>query len=127
MAIDDLRDAPGFVYLASPYSKYDGGVERAFQIVSGVAADLIRRGVAVFSPIAHSHPIALHGGLDPLSHDIWLPIDCVMMDAAGALCIVEMDGWKDSFGVAYEIDVFRAAKKPIFHLNPRTLKCRRVS
>lgn len=103
------------VYLGSPYTKYAAGIDAAFRDVSAIAADLLREGVKVYSPIAHTHPIAVHGNIDPLNHDIWLPFDSAMMDAADAMCIAEMDGWESSYGVAFEIRRFRDQGKPIYY------------
>ena len=50
------------IYLASPYSHPDAVVrEQRFRDVCLAAARLIRAGQIVFSPIAHSHPIASGG------------------------------------------------------------------
>lgn len=102
------------VYLASPYTKYELGLDAAFRDICAIAAELLREGVRVYSPIAHTHPIAIHGNLDPRNHDIWLPFDQAMMDAADAMCIADMHGWRESYGVQYEIETFRRAGKPIY-------------
>lgn len=111
----------GVAYLATPYSKYPGGIEKAFIDASALASRLLVAGVNVYSPIAHTHPLAVHGGLDPLDHSIWLPFDAAMMAASSVLIVAHMEGWAESKGVAHEIFVFEAAKKPIFDLNPETL------
>jgi hypothetical protein len=50
------------IYLASPYSDADPAVEQArFDTVCRAAAAIMRQGLLVFSPIAHSHPIARFG------------------------------------------------------------------
>lgn len=108
-------------YLATPYSKYADGLEAAFQLACRHAALLIRNGIPVFSPIAHSHPIALGGGLDPLSHDIWLAADRPLMEACDVLVVVMAEGWEDSFGVRHEIDVFSRAGKRIVWMQPGQL------
>ena len=102
------------VYLGSPYTKYAAGIEQAFRDVSEIAAEMLRDGVKVYSPIAHTHPIATYGNLDPLNHEIWLPFDQAMMDAAEAMVVADMDDWRESYGVRYEIDYFRAADKPVY-------------
>ena len=116
-------DLCGFslVYLATPYSKYPQGRQLAFRHASALAARLLEAGVKVYSPIAHTHPLAEYSGLDPLDHEIWLPFDEAMMSAADALCVAHMEGWSESFGVQHEIKVFAEAKKPIFDLDPKTL------
>lgn len=108
-------------YLATPYTKYPAGIEQAFVDASACAARLLKAGVKVYSPIAHTHPLAIHGGLDPLDHAIWLPFDQAMMEAADALIVAHMDGWHDSYGVNHEIDFFAKAGKPIVHIDPVTL------
>lgn len=80
-----------FWYLASTYSVHPNGLQKAFLDACEFTAILIKAGVPVFSPIAHSHPVAIHGGIDPYSHDIWLPADKPLMDAAGGI-IVAMVG-----------------------------------
>lgn len=108
-----------FAYLATPYSKYRGGdIEAAFVDAAKLAASLLVRGVKVYSPIAHTHPLAVYGKLDPLDHSIWLPFDEAMMAAADSLIVAHMDGWDVSYGIAHEIKVFEKAGKPIFDLDP---------
>ena len=102
--------------MATPYSKYQGGIEAAYVEASKAAAWLVSHRVPVFSPIAHSHPIALYGKLDPLDHSIWLPADSKLMDAAYGLLICMMPGWMESYGIEFEIKVFKAAEKPIVFL-----------
>lgn len=114
--IDMLCSAEGFWYLASPYSKYPGGIETAFHDVCEVAAYLISQGVHLYCPIAHTHPIALYGGIDPCDHDIWLPVDQPFMDAACGLIVATMDTWHESYGIQEEIVRFTAMGKPIYYL-----------
>lgn len=109
-------------YLSTPYSLYPAGPEAAFQDACALCGELLRQGLCTYSPIAHTHPVALHAGLDPLDHSIWLPFDQVRMDKADAILVAKMDGWNDSFGVAYEVDVFKAAGKPVYYLDCATME-----
>lgn len=109
-------------YLATPYTKYHLGIDAAFVHAAEVSARLLQRGVRVYSPIAHTHPLAIYGNLDPLDHTIWLPFDEAMMDAADCLIVARMKGWDESFGVKHEIEFFAREKKPIIHIDPVTLK-----
>lgn len=112
-------------YLATPYSKYKDGIEAAFQDAARIAAMLLKTGIKVYSPITHTHPLAVFGELDPLDHKIWLPFDEAMMEACDALVVVHMDGWQQSYGIAHEIKVFGAARKPIFDLDPASFELTR--
>lgn len=109
-------------YLATPYTKYMGGnIDAAFIDACKLAARLLQSGVKVYSPIAHTHPLAIWGKVDPLDHDIWLPFDEAMMTAAHVLIVAHMDGWGKSKGVAHEIEFFERAGKPIYDLDPGTM------
>lgn len=111
----------GLVYLATPYSKYKGGIDAAFAAAAELSARLLVRGMRVFSPICHTHPIAIHGKLDPYAHDVWLPFDEAMMQKSDTLVVALMDGWNQSRGVKHEMDFFREVRKPIYFLDPLTL------
>lgn len=114
--IERLKECPSYWYLANPYSRYRDGIEVSFEMISAIAAELVCDGVPVFSPISHSHPIAVHGGVDPLDHTIWMPLDEPMMKAAHGLIVAKMHGWEESYGVGVEIREFRAAGKPILFM-----------
>lgn len=105
-------------YLGSPYSKYLAGLEAAHRDVCREVARLIQAGIPVYSPIAHAHPVAVYGEVDPLDHKIWLPVDRPMMDAAHGLIVLKLDGWQESYGLKYEINVFEAARKLVLYMEP---------
>lgn len=107
-----------FWYMASPYSKYPMGMDAAFHDACRCAGHFIARGISVYSPIAHTHPIAGVYGINPAAHDIWLPIDEAMMDAAVGLIVAKLPGWAQSSGVWFERERFEAAGKPIVFYVP---------
>src|SRR5258708_5779201 len=111
----------GLQYLATPYSRYPHGIQVAFENACQIAARLLTRGVKVYSPIAHTHPIAIHGGLNPYDHSIWLPFDQALMEYCSGLIIAHMESWETSYGVAFEIKYFSKAGKPIYDLDTTTL------
>lgn len=105
-------------YLATPYSKYPAGIEAAFILAAAQCALLLKAGIPVFSPIAHTHPVAIHGDIDPYSHAVFLPADAPMMDAADVLVVVMAETWQESFGIAHEIEAFTKAGKRIVYMVP---------
>lgn len=111
----------GLAYLATPYSKYRLGLHQAFIDAAALAAKLLTAGVKVYSPIAHTHPLAIYGGLDPLDHEIWLPFDQAMMAASDCLIVAQMEGWRESRGVAHEIAFFSLRAKPVYYLDPESM------
>jgi hypothetical protein len=112
----------GYAYLGSPYSKYELGLDAAHHDICCIAGRLIKEGIPVFAPIVHSHPIAYCADIDALSHDIWLPMDRPLMDAAFCLIVAKMEGWRESHGLNEEILAFRKADKPIFYLSLETFE-----
>lgn len=115
------------VYLATPYSRYPDGLEAAFIEAAKLAGRLLDAGVRVYSPICHTHPIAIHGEIDPLDHSIWIPFDESMMSVSDALVVAMMPSWRQSKGIRYEIDYFELEGKPIFYLEPGTLEARQIA
>lgn len=108
-------------YLATPFSKYPAGILAGWEDASRLAARLLVAGVKVYSPIAHSYPLAIHGGLDPYDHEIWLPFDEAMMARTDVLIVAHLPSWESSKGIAHEVEFFGRAGKPIFDLDPDTL------
>ena len=109
-------------FLASPYTHYPDGIGQAFIDAAKLAARLIESGVNAYSPIVHSHPIAYWGNLDAKNQQLWRDVDAAMVDKCDVLIVAHLDGWEQSSGVAHEIECFRASNKPIFDLDPETLK-----
>lgn len=112
----DLPAISPFWYIGTPYSKHPKGIHIAFEDACRASAALVEKGYLVYCPIAHSHPIAIHGNIDPYSHDIWLPVDTPFMQMAGGLLIIQMPSWKDSYGLSEEIKNFEKSNKPIKYL-----------
>lgn len=105
-------------YIATPYTKYPAGIIAAHEEACRQSAALVRAGINVFCPIAHFHPIAILGGMDPLDYEIWVPANQPFIAAAFGLIVVMMNGWGESKGAAAEIDAFSAAGKPILYMEP---------
>lgn len=106
-----------FWYLATPYSKYEDGLELAFQRAAKATGYLLKNKVNVYSPIAHTHPIAIYGEIDPLDYNIWLPFDEIMMAKAKGMIVYKMKGWEESYGVDHEIKYFTKHNKPIVYMD----------
>lgn len=117
----------GLAYVATPFSAYPLGIERAWIDACKIAARLLKIGVRVYSPIAHTHSIAIHGELDAMDLSIWLPFDEAMMEKCDSLVVAHLSSWELSKGIAHEIAFFERAGKPIFDLDPETLKITRRS
>jgi hypothetical protein len=121
IALTEIAAFP-LVYLATPYTKFNPDIDAAFRDASALAAKLLEHDVKVYSPIAHCHPIAIYGGLNPRDHAIWIPFNEAMMTASAALLVAQMEGWRESFGVLHEIKFFAEQRKPVFYLDTVTLR-----
>ena len=107
------------IYLATPYSDPDPEVQnRRFEQVNRVASLLMAKGYLVFSPISHTHPIALAGEL-PKEWGFWRDYDFTFIgDWADAVFVLRLDGWAESIGVQAEIKLAEEIGKPVAYLAP---------
>lgn len=113
----ELRGVAGFWYVGTPYTDYAGGMEAAFRLAAAATAVLTAHEIDCYSPIAHCHPVALHGGLDPRDGGFWMRRTEPIRRAACGLIVVEMRGWGESRGLTAERQEFHIEGKPIYHLN----------
>lgn len=95
-----------YIYLASPYSHADESVrEKRFWQACEKAAQYVVKGIAVFSPIAHTHHMAdFMPEAKRMDFDLWMKMDLPLLRAADELHILCLDGWRSSRGVTREIE-----------------------
>jgi hypothetical protein len=111
----------GFIYLASPYTPLAGeSVQARTDAACKAAARLmVESGMAVFSPIAHSHyvsdelPAALR-----LDHEFWMRQDLPILRAAAKVVVLRLPGWERSRGIRRELAVAAACFIPIEYIDP---------
>lgn len=105
------------IYLVSPYSHPDSAVrEKRFCEACRAAATLLSAGHAVFSPIAHSHPLVTHGL--PTDWAFWEQWGRNMLTRCDEVVVLQLDGWIDSVGVRAEIEMARELGKPMQFVEP---------
>lgn len=110
------------IYLASPYSHPQMSVRVArFESAANAASVLMRRGINVYSPIAHTHPIEIYGGL-PGNWDFWEPFDRWFIERCSGLLVLQIDGWDKSRGVAAEIKIAAECDKQVRFARPEELE-----
>lgn len=109
------------IYLASPYTHPDAVVrEMRFREACRAAGRLMHQGHAVFSPIAHSHPVEQHfDGAAVEGHDFWLKQDFAILRHASKLVVLTLEGWDKSYGIAAEIALAKQLHIPVDYLEPR--------
>lgn len=109
---------PRLTYLAAPYSHPDPKVRRIrFNIINRVAAELMAKGELVFSPISHTHPIALAGDL-PLGWDYWETYARAILQCCREMKILRLTGWEQSIGIQNERRIAFEMQIPIEFIDP---------
>jgi hypothetical protein len=105
------------IYLATPYSHTDFDVMlQRFNTVNAVSAKLMVEGHHIFSPISHTHPIAMAGQL-PTGWDYWEQYDRAILSICKELWVLKQEGWQDSKGVQGEIAIALELELPIKYLD----------
>jgi nucleoside 2-deoxyribosyltransferase len=105
------------IYLASPHSSPDEGVMLSrFLCACKVAAWLFKQGELVFSPIAHSHYIAVFGN-NKAHYNDWRRFDEHMIDLSDKIIVAKIEGWNKSFGIMEEIKYAERTGKPVEYLD----------
>lgn len=108
------------VYLASPYSHANPLIKALrYEQACRAAGRLMKQGVCVFSPIAHSHPIEQHfedGSIE--GHDFWLKQDFAVLGRCSRLIVLQLEGWEASHGVAAELEYAKNHGIPFEFMEP---------
>lgn len=103
-------------YLATAYSHPDESMrEFRFRMACDVAGFLMAKGFNIFSPIAHTHPIAVRCEL-PKGWDYWGQYDQAVIARCDAMITLISPGWDVSKGMAAEIEIANQLGKPIYTL-----------
>jgi hypothetical protein len=107
------------VYLACPYTDPDPEIRKSrFEAATVAAAELIKQGNIVYSPITMTHPIdaVLAGASNTLGSDYWVAFDQAFMEMCSEMVVLQLDGWDKSSGIVREIAYFEGAGKPIRYI-----------
>ena len=111
-ALRRLDEREKIIYLASPYSHDDPRVrEERYRQACHTTAALMRRGLLVYSPIVHSHPLTRYGL--PTTWDYWRTLDEAMLSRCHELMVLTLDGWEDSEGVMAEVRLAKNLGVPV--------------
>ena len=90
------------IYLATPYTGTEVQQTVRFKQACRICAELIESGFMVFSPIAHSHNISIHGNI-PGNYDFWKYQNESWLEWSDELWIARMHRWHESIGIKHEI------------------------
>lgn len=118
---------PRLIYIASPYTHPDPRiVEWRVKAVALFVSRMIRTDQVLselvlplggqenprtfFSPILHSHPMAV---MIPGDYEAWRHVDEAWMDMSDEMWVLQLPGWKDSKGIKAEIKYWESNKNSV--------------
>jgi hypothetical protein len=105
-------------FIATPYSKHPEGLDAAFEAAIQARGLLLKHHIPCYSPIVHSHPVAMACRLDPRDLSIWLPAEKPIRAGACGVIMLREVSWDTSEGMKIEWDEFREAGKPVVWMDP---------
>ena len=106
------------VYLASPYSDPFPEVEAGrFEAACRASANLMATGVFIYSPVAHTHPIHLHGDL-PGGWSFWERYDRAILQCCHKMIVLQLPGWEQSKGIAAELEISKELGITVEYMDP---------
>ncbi|MCH7568429.1 MAG: DUF1937 family protein [Nanoarchaeota archaeon] len=106
----------GFWYFAHPYTakdkdgNYVSEAENAnYFLANQRAAELLKRGYNIYSPISHTHPIhiACVEFLRNHEHEIWYELDNDLIERTNFTGIILAPNWETSKGCKDELELFK--------------------
>jgi hypothetical protein len=109
-------------YLAVPYSHpAQSMMDARFDRVNQCAAQLIRRGEVIYSPISGNHPIKMCCDNLPNDWQFWEAFDTAFLLRCAKLYVLMLPGWRESVGVTAEIRIAEGMGIPVEYISEETL------
>lgn len=110
------------IYLASPYTHEQPTVmERRFRQAAAATFALISRGQIIYSPILHFHPLSDLYEM-PKEFNFWQEVNLGMLVKADELCVLTIEGWRESRGVQAEIAFAKERIIPVNYISAEVWK-----
>jgi hypothetical protein len=107
---------PPLTYLCSPYTSADPAIRQArFEAACKAAAELVRSGKHIYSPIVSGHPLCQYEL--PSDWSFWRQRDLRFLAICDEVLVLKLSGWQQSVGIQAEIAAARALGKPVTFLS----------
>lgn len=103
-------------YLSTPYSNYPAGRDAACLHAQRIAGELMQRGVIVYSPIAHHHPIDTICRIGE-NHAFWMRQCKYILLRCRGMIVAKLPSWDTSQGVDMEISWAAEHALPTFMMD----------
>tara|TARA_R110000868_G_scaffold307378_2_gene568839 strand:+ start:2960 stop:3304 length:345 start_codon:yes stop_codon:yes gene_type:complete len=106
------------IYLASPYSHENESIEQErYDAVAAFCAHQFHHSTEViFSPIVYAHNLAQQFDLGTTALD-WRRYNATMLRLSHTLWVMKLDGWEESKGVLWEIDLAKTLFIPTYFID----------
>jgi hypothetical protein len=113
-----------YYYISNPYNGSPELRELRANIAAKTCGRLLKKGIHAWSPIVHNH--AMLKAFDHFSleerRSLILDFDFSLLRNSRGMIVLEMDGWKDSYGVKAELALCKKLGIPVSYLDPRELE-----
>ena len=104
------------IYLASPYSHTNPAVrEERYLLARHFTVLMLKTGRPVFSPIVYGKEMETQIGTD---FESWKLLNDRMIEICDGFIVLRIDGWEESKGVAYEIELAKSLGLSITYVDP---------
>lgn len=113
-----MAPTPGLLYyLASPYTHPSPAVrEQRYRDLQEYAGPLMASGQFIYAPILHTHHVAARYSL-PVEFEWWERYNRAFIERSAGVIVADMNGWRESRGVRYEIALARSLSLPVWLLD----------
>ena len=101
-------------YLACPYTHAEEHMhQQRYDQVTDVAAELMRQGLTIYSPITSMHYLARRLKVNEVD---WLQHDLIILAKCDKLIVLQLEGWEQSEGLRREIEFATENNIPIEYM-----------
>ena len=108
----------GVTYIASPYTHKNKRVRsQRYYDVMDATAYFIKRNEVVYSPIVHSHPLAIAHDM-PGDFEMWRKQCLGLLEKCDRVRVICLSGWEKSAGVRGELEHANNLGIPVFYCRP---------
>jgi hypothetical protein len=92
------------IYVANPYIGTNKEMSNRYEHTCAYVAKLCREYQICYAPIVHFHAVAICHEL-PRDSNYWRACNVAMLRRSEALHVLQLDGWDQSDGVKFEMDL----------------------
>jgi len=99
------------IFLCAPYTNHDPEIVNArVTAINAHAAFLMNQRHIVFSPISHSHPIAIENDM-PTTFEFWQRQNREFIVWCDVVMVLRLNGWQESRGLVDEMKYAKLINK----------------